>query len=96
MTDDISTEQLMAVAKVSERSLYTLFERQVGVSPRDYIRQRKLERVHVVLQRGAARSVTEVALDHGFVHLGRFSEAYRKRFGELPSYTWKRRLAPGG
>jgi hypothetical protein len=24
------------------------------------------------------------------MHLGRFSEAYRKRFGELPSQTWKR------
>ncbi|MGC6373534.1 AraC family transcriptional regulator [Pseudomonas sp. K2I15] len=96
LTEDIGIEQLMAIAQVSERSLYTLFERQVGISPRDYIRQRKLERVHTVLQLGTARSVTEVALDHGFVHLGRFSEAYRKRFGELPSQTWKRRLAPGG
>ena len=95
LTDDISVEQLMATAKVSERSLYTLFERQVGLSPRDYVRQRKLERVHARLQLATARSVTEVALDHGFAHLGRFSEAYRKRFGELPSQTWKRR-APGG
>ncbi|MGU9857108.1 AraC family transcriptional regulator [Pseudomonas sp. LF245] len=95
LTDDISVEQLMATAKVSERSLYTLFERQVGLSPRDYVRQRKLERVHARLQLATARSVTEVALDHGFMHLGRFSEAYRKRFGELPSQTWKRR-APGG
>ncbi|NVZ30595.1 AraC family transcriptional regulator [Pseudomonas sp. A4002] len=96
LADDISVEQLMAIARVSERSLYTLFERQVGLSPRDYMRQRKLERVHAMLQLATARSVTEVALDHGFVHLGRFSEAYRKRFGELPSQTWKRRLAPGG
>lgn len=90
LTEDISVEQLMAIAKVSERSLYSLFERQVGLSPRDYVRQRKLERVHARLQLATARSVTEVALDHGFVHLGRFSEAYRKRFGELPSQTWKR------
>ena len=96
LSEDISVEQLMAVAKVSERSLYSLFERQVGLSPRDYVRRRKLERVHARLQLTSARSVTEVALDHGFVHLGRFSEAYRKRFGELPSQTWKRRLAPGG
>lgn len=90
LSEDISIEQLMAVAKVSERSLYSLFERQVGLSPRDYVRRRKLERVHARLQLTSARSVTEVALDHGFVHLGRFSEAYRKRFGELPSQTWKR------
>ncbi|WP_407309047.1 AraC family transcriptional regulator [Pseudomonas sp. nanlin1] len=87
---EISIEQLMAVARVSERSLYLLFERQVGVSPRDYVRQRRLERVHELLQSPAARSVTEVALDHGFLHLGRFSEAYRKRFGELPSQTTRR------
>jgi len=90
LSEDICIEQLMAVAKVSERSLYSLFERQVGLSPRDYVRRRKLERVHARLQLTSARSVTEVALDHGFVHLGRFSEAYRKRFGELPSQTWKR------
>lgn len=99
LTEDISVEQLMAVAQVSERSLYTLFERQVGLSPRDYMRQRKLERVHAELQLATARSVTEVALNHGFLHLGRFSEAYRKRFGELPSQTWRRQrrhVAPGG
>ncbi|MGA9700031.1 AraC-like ligand-binding domain-containing protein [Pseudomonas sp.] len=90
LAEDISVEQLTAVAKVSERSLYSLFERRVGLSPRDYVRRRKLERVHARLQLSTARSVTEVALDHGFVHLGRFSEAYRKCFGELPSQTWKR------
>ena len=62
----------------------------VGVLPRDYVRQRRLERVHELLQSPAVRSVTEVALDHGFLHLGRFSEAYRKRFGELPSQTSRR------
>ena len=90
LCDEIGLEQLREVARVSERSLYLLFERHVGLSPRDYVRQRKLERVHAVLQRPGARSVTEVALDHGFVHLGRFSETYRKRFGELPSQTWRR------
>ena len=91
LCDEIGMEQLREVARVSERSLYLLFERQVGISPRDYVRQRKLERVHALLQLPGARSVTEVALDHGFVHLGRFSETYRKRFGELPSHTWRRR-----
>ena len=99
LNEEISIEQLMVVARVSERSLYKLFERQLGLSPRDYMRQRKLERVHTELKMAATRSVTEVALDYGFLHLGRFSEAYRKRFGELPSQTWRRQrqqVAPGG
>jgi len=32
-------------------------------------------------------TVKQVALHNGFTHLGRFSEAYRQRFGELPSET---------
>jgi AraC-like DNA-binding protein len=88
--EEISVERLLAVAGVSERTLYSLFERRAGVSPGEYIRQRKLDCVRQRLQQPATRSVTQAALDSGFLHLGRFAEAYRKRFGELPSQTWKR------
>jgi AraC-like DNA-binding protein len=37
------------------------------------------------------RNLTELAMEFGFFHLGRFSEQYRKQFGELPSETLKRR-----
>jgi len=40
------------------------------------------------------RNVTQVALDYGFVHLGRFSESYKSAFGELPSETLRRQKAP--
>jgi AraC-like DNA-binding protein len=57
------------------------------------VRQRKLERVHACLSDAscAVRSVTELAMDYGFLHLGRFSEVYRQRFGELPSETFRQR-----
>jgi AraC-like DNA-binding protein len=41
-------------------------------------------------------TVTEVALDCGFTHLGRFSSEYRRRFGELPSQTLRRAAVAGG
>lgn len=90
---DLPAEHLAAQASMSPRSLYTLFERQLGVTPMQYIRQRKLARIHACLSDPSCpvRNLTELALDYGFLHLGRFSESYRQQFGELPSQTFKRR-----
>ncbi len=90
---ELSAETLAEQACISVRSLYALFDRQLGITPRQYVRQRKLERVHACLRdsRCAVRSVTELAMDYGFMHLGRFAEVYRQRFGELPSETLRQR-----
>ena len=90
---ELSAEVLAEQACMSLRSLYALFDQHLGTTPKHYVRQRKLERVHACLNDPTCgvRSVTELALDYGFLHLGRFSEVYRQQFGELPSQTFKRR-----
>ncbi|MDT9673993.1 AraC family transcriptional regulator [Pseudomonas sp. JV414] len=93
LKQDIDSEELARQARMSLRSLYGLFERNAGDTPKNYIRQKKLERIHANLSDPTCnvRNVTEVAMDYGFLHLGRFSESYRRQFGELPSDTLKRR-----
>jgi transcriptional regulator GlxA family with amidase domain len=93
LREDIDVEALARQASMSLRSLYALFERHAGATPRQYIRRLKLERIRACLSDPACpvRSVTELALDYGFLHLGRFAESYRQQFGELPSETLKRR-----
>ena len=93
LEQDIALEELAALAYVSLRSLYVLFDKFAGQSPRDYIQQARLDRVHADLQRSGMRlgNVTEIASRYGFVHLGRFSALYKSRFGELPSQTLGRR-----
>ena len=78
---------------MSLRSLYALFDRHLGTTPKQYVRQRKLQRLHECLADPSCsvRSVTELAMDYGFMHLGRFAESYRQQFAELPSETFKRR-----
>ncbi|MDD0975982.1 AraC family transcriptional regulator [Pseudomonas fontis] len=90
---DIHSEALARQASMSLRSLYGLFERHVGTTPKLYIRQKKLERIHASLADPASpvRNITELALDYGFTHLGRFADTYKQLFGELPSDTLKRR-----
>lgn len=92
---DISVEQLAQLAHSSPRSLYALFERHTGTTPKSFIRQKKLEHIRASLIDPASRvrNVTQVALDYGFLHLGRFSESYKSAFGELPSETLRRQKA---
>ncbi|WP_095077135.1 AraC family transcriptional regulator [Pseudomonas sp. Irchel s3h17] len=93
LKQDICSEELARQAQISLRSLYGLFERNAATTPKNYIRQKKLERVQACLSDPTCtvRNVTELAMDYGFLHLGRFSDSYRKQFGELPSDTLKRR-----
>jgi AraC-like DNA-binding protein len=74
---------------VSERSLQLSFRRQLGLSPREQLRDLRLDQVRrELLMTGAEeKSVSRIAADWGFVHLGRFAASYRRKFGENPSRT---------
>lgn len=85
----ITRDNLCDVAGISIRSLSRTFTKKYGVSPISFVRQRRFEACFRVLY-GSDReetTVTNVALAHGFDHLGRFSVAYKKIFGESPSET---------
>ena len=92
---DITAEQLSRYSHLSLRSLYLLFEKNAKMTPKQYIRQKKLEHVHATLTDPTrpAPNVTAVALEYGFTHLGRFSELYKSTYGILPSESMKARLA---
>ena len=74
-------------AGVSVRALQAAFQREYGVSPMAYVRDRRLELAHRRLLDPAFghRSVSDIAADAGFTHLGRFAAAYRRRYGTTPS-----------
>lgn len=75
-------------AGVTARSLQLSFKRQFGISPLHYLRKLRLDLAHYELLNAApGKPVSEIAYQVGFSHLGRFSIAYRKRFGEKPSET---------
>jgi len=87
----ISLVEVTAAAGVPGRTLFHHFHEFLGVTPMHYVRRARLQRVHDRLCRtGSETSVTEAAVSCGFVHLGRFSAAYRKQFGESPSETLRR------
>lgn len=84
----LTISELCQVTGSSERTLFLGFKERYGVSPKSFIQMMRLNAVRRELSLNTpANAVTDTALGWGFDHLGRFSEQYRRMFGELPSET---------
>lgn len=86
----LTVVRLADAVGVSVRALQAGFARDFGCSPSSYVRDLRLDRIHDELasaEPGDGTRVTDVALRWGFPHLGRLSQVYLERFGELPSAT---------
>ena len=74
---------------ISERTLQYAFRCYVDMPPLAYLRLCRLHRVREKLKVSDPQSttVTAIAMQYGFLHLGRFATEYRQLFNELPSKT---------
>lgn len=90
---DIQASDLIMVSGTSKSTLYREFQLVMHISPMDYLRNFRLEQVHQALQRQQGNfSISRLAMDWGFKHLGRFSQEYREKYGYLPSEITKHPL----
>jgi len=86
----LSVAELTHTIGLSRRTLQNACRSILGMSPIQYLRALRLSEARRKLQ--AAGSVTEVATQFGFWHLGYFSRDYNAMFGELPSQTVQNRV----
>lgn len=85
----LSTPDIAATVGLSTRALEFLFRDFLGLTPALYLRNRRLHAARQALLQSERRPglVKEVAIAHGFWHLGRFAKDYRSFFGEYPRET---------
>jgi AraC-like DNA-binding protein len=86
----ITLAQIAAATGVQPRALQLAFRRYLDTTPTNYIRKVRLERAHRDLQHAdptTGVTVTMIANQWGFPHLGRFSTDYRRIYGTSPSHT---------
>lgn len=78
--------ELCAIAGVSERRLRSAFVTSYGMPPSKFLRLRALSEVRRCLLEASpeTETVTRIALDHGFRHMGDFGQHYRRAFGTSP------------
>lgn len=93
LSEPMSLGQAARAGGVASRTLQAAFQSECGMGPMQWLREQRLGAVHRMLHEAAGPTtrVTDLALAFGFTHLGEFSRAYRRRFGETPSRTLARR-----
>lgn len=77
--------ELCRTLRVSRRELEYAFRQVHDESPRDFLHALRLNEIRRALVREPQEgAVSRIAMAHGITHLGRFSAAYRRFFGENP------------
>jgi AraC family ethanolamine operon transcriptional activator len=79
----------------SERTFHRSFKERFGVSPKTFMQIMRLNGAHRDLLSNAwPTRVSDIAMEWGFYHLGRFARQYSLMFGELPRETQSSSLEP--
>lgn len=88
--ETIRIVDLCSIAGTTVRSLERTFARELGMSPQQYVKSRRLNAVYRCLREADKEQglrVVDVATRYGFAHMGRFAGDYHHYFGEYPRET---------
>jgi AraC-like DNA-binding protein len=91
LASPIRLADVVAAAGIPGRTLHRHFHDRYGMSPMRYLHDSRMTRARHDLLHAGGDTVTDIALRWGFSHLGRFASEYRRRYGETPSQTRRRR-----
>jgi AraC-like DNA-binding protein len=92
--EPLDLDQLACASGIGIRALQLGFRRHFGLSISEMLLDIRLAHLHARLLHAApGASITDIAFDLGFTHLGRMAGAYREKFGETPSATLRRRVS---
>ena len=79
---------IATAAGTTPRTLQLVFRKELGKSPMQCLQERRLCFArHLLISDAGQRSVGDAAYLSGHRHFGRFSSAYRQRYGEHPRQT---------
>lgn len=92
MKERIQLGHLSEASGVNKRTLGYLFLHTYGITTMAFLKRERLRKARMLLQHAAPSTgtVTSIARECGFQHMGQFSHDYKRLLGELPSTTLHR------
>lgn len=91
-TDIIQINNLCRVTGIKIHTLERVCHRAFDMPPKTLIKLHRLNAIHKVLKNSTLQTVNiaRLAMEHGFLHVGRFAGEYKKLFGQSPSQTLRK------
>lgn len=89
LADALSIDGLAALVGLRRRQFSACFRASFGISPYNYVLQRRVAHGALLLARG--QSIAEVAVSVGFSSQSHFTSAYRRQLGLTPTAGLRRR-----
>lgn len=80
--EGLEIDELSKIACMSRSKFFREFKHAMGCSPAEYIMQKRIEHAGKQLRQG--KSVTEAAVESGFVNMSHFSRRFYQRYGMSP------------
>jgi len=91
--DPIGLQDLCEGAGLALRTAEAIIRNRTGMTALQYLQRRYLAFARESLLRAeSGATVTKIAMQNGFFHLGRFAGFYRSIYGETPSTTLLRAM----
>jgi AraC family transcriptional regulator len=85
---NLKAGDLASVIRLSQAHFFRCFKSSVGISPAQYIAQRRIELARQLMTR-TDQSLTQIALACGFCDQAHFTKVFRRWVGATP-YAWRR------
>jgi AraC-like DNA-binding protein len=87
LAERITMPELCSFVGASRRCLEATFLSLLGMSPYQYVRRRRLEKIRreLLARENLGVSIGDIAARYGIWHLSRFAKDYKRVFGQLPS-----------
>ena len=88
----VHISEISATLRVSRRTLHRAFHDAIGMGPVTFLRRKRFCAVHTALTNAdpSRTRVTDIAIQFGFLEMGRFAGQYLSMFGESPSATLRK------
>lgn len=82
-TSDCSLRRIADALNISPNYLHTVFVRHIGVTPFEYVTQKRIEKAKKLIMAGE-KTMLEIAMEIGFCSQSHFNKVFKEKTGQTP------------